>query len=76
MSSVGLESFSMLLICTMPDSIVLNPCRTAFPGTPYQKQDAGQDERVDIPCDCEQVEHVGLFYVCVCECSDKYTQNF
>ena len=28
----------------MPDSIVLNPCRTAFPGTPYQKQDAGQDE--------------------------------
>ena len=33
-----------LLICTMPDSIVLDPCRTAFPGTPYQKQDAGQDE--------------------------------
>ena len=28
----------------MPDSIVLDPCRTAFPGTPYQKQDAGQDE--------------------------------
>ena len=51
---------------TDASQIPSSPCRTAFPGTPYQKQDAGQDERVDVPCDCEQVEHVGLFYVCVC----------
>ena len=49
----------MLLICTMPDSIVLNPCRTAFPCTPYQKQDAGQDERQAQPL--SHVEnHAGL----------------
>ena len=43
----------------MPDSIVLNPGRTAFPGTPYQKQDAGQDERQAQPL--SHVEnHAGL----------------
>ena len=43
----------------MPDSIVLDPGRTAFPGTPYQKQDAGQDERQAQPL--SHVEnHAGL----------------
>ena len=48
--------------------------REAVPS--YAEISDGQDERVDVPCDCEQVEHVGLFYVCVRECSDKYTENF